>query len=147
MAVRIGMSMVSLCSWFSTTGLRAMIKPYVRKRLISRRDLLYTLYGFASFATLVGCGANAGSGNKNTISNNKNTIGSNSGSNNSKSKLIRLGFTSFGDLTRAGLTQLAQANAKFWYRRISITDATGTGRSLSVANCKHPAIKLQTRQF
>ncbi|MEH2090328.1 MAG: aliphatic sulfonate ABC transporter substrate-binding protein [Nostoc sp.] len=77
-----------------------MIKPYVRKQLISRRDLLYTLYGFASFATLVGCGANAGSGNKNTISNNNNTIGSNSGSNNSKPKLIRLGFTSFGDLTR-----------------------------------------------
>ncbi|MDZ8079328.1 MAG: aliphatic sulfonate ABC transporter substrate-binding protein [Nostoc sp. DcaGUA01] len=77
-----------------------MIKPYVRKRLISRRDLLYTLYGFASFATLVGCGANAGSGNKNTISNNNNTITSNSGSNNSKPKLIRLGFTSFGDLTR-----------------------------------------------
>lgn len=77
-----------------------MIKPYVRKRLISRRDLLYTLYGFASFATLVGCGANAGSENKNTISNNKNAVASNSGSNNSKPKLIRLGFTSFGDLTR-----------------------------------------------
>ncbi|WP_335058069.1 aliphatic sulfonate ABC transporter substrate-binding protein [Nostoc sp.] len=87
-------------STVNTTGLTTMIKPYVRKQLISRRDLLYTLYGFASFATLVGCGANAGSGNKNTISNNNNTIGSNSGSNNSKPKLIRLGFTSFGDLTR-----------------------------------------------
>ncbi|MCC5632757.1 aliphatic sulfonate ABC transporter substrate-binding protein [Nostoc sphaeroides CHAB 2801] len=94
------MTVNSQRSTVNTTGLRAMIKPYVRKRLISRRDLLYTLYGFASFATLVGCGANAGSGNKNTISNNKNTIGSNSGSNNGKPKLIRLGFTSFGDLTR-----------------------------------------------
>ncbi|MBD2214787.1 aliphatic sulfonate ABC transporter substrate-binding protein [Nostoc linckia FACHB-104] len=75
-----------------------MIKPYVRKRLISRRDLLYVLYGFSSFATLVGCGANAGSGDKTTTSNNNNAIGSNSSNN--KPKLIRLGFTSFGDLTR-----------------------------------------------
>jgi len=71
-----------------------MIKPDVRNRLISRRDLLYTLYGLTSFTALVGCGANAGS-RDNQITSNKNTIASNS-----KTKRIRLGFTTFGDLTR-----------------------------------------------
>ncbi|MBO3460499.1 aliphatic sulfonate ABC transporter substrate-binding protein [Aetokthonos hydrillicola Thurmond2011] len=76
-----------------------MIKPYVRKRLISRRDLLYTLYGLTSFSILVGCGVNAGSKDQKTTEN-KNIIASNGSTTNSKTKRIRLGYTTFGDLTR-----------------------------------------------
>jgi len=69
-----------------------MIKPDVEKRLISRRNLLYTLYGLTSFTALVSCGANSSSGDKSTTPNNSTT------SSNSKAKLVRLGFTTFGDL-------------------------------------------------
>ncbi|MBR8836406.1 MAG: hypothetical protein DSM106950_20880 [Stigonema ocellatum SAG 48.90 = DSM 106950] len=69
-----------------------MIKPYVRKRLISRRDL-------TSFGILLGCGANAGSKDHKTTDN-KNITASNGSTSNSKTKRIRLSYTTFGDLTR-----------------------------------------------
>ncbi len=70
-------------------GLKTIFKLNNGKYMISRRELLYAFYGFASFTTLVSCAINNKSSNNGTSDNKGGT----------STKLVRLGYQVSGDLT------------------------------------------------
>ncbi len=71
-----------------------MTKPDSRKGFLSRRDLLYSLYGLTSFSIVVGCSANSNRDASNNNATHNNTAG------NSTTKLVRIGYQTSGDLAK-----------------------------------------------